>query len=99
LRIEVEHQQKEKPTSVREGAPVKETIQITVHGSDIFIITLDMFFIDEEMTHKPVKDIETLDLVMPKIPTKALYKLQVSVTQEIQSSARYDATNLQIMQK
>jgi hypothetical protein len=58
-----------------------------------------MLLVDEETMQKPVKDIETLDLAMPKIPTKALYKLQVSVTQEIQSSARYDATNLQIMQK
>jgi hypothetical protein len=58
-----------------------------------------MLFIDEETTQKPAKDIETLDLVIPKIPTKALYKLQVSVTQEIQSKARYDATNLKITQE
>jgi hypothetical protein len=32
---------------------------------------------------------------MGKIPTKALYKLQVSVAQEVQSRARIDATELQ----
>ena len=58
-----------------------------------------MLFIDKETTQKPVKDIETLDLVMPKIPTMALYKLHVSVTQEIQSRARSDAMNLQIAQE
>jgi hypothetical protein len=31
-----------------------------------------------------------------KIPTKALYKLQVSVAQEVQSRARTDATELQV---
>jgi hypothetical protein len=58
-----------------------------------------MLFIDEETTQKPMKDIKTLDLALPKIPTKALYKLQVSVMQEIQSRARSDMTNLQIAQE
>jgi hypothetical protein len=99
LRIKVEQQQKEKPMPVREGAPVGETVQITMQGSDNFIITPDMLFIDEETMQKPMKDIEMLDLALPKIPTKALYKLQVSVMQEIQSRARSDATNLQIAQE
>jgi hypothetical protein len=34
-------------------------------------------------------------LVLERIPTKALYKLQVSVTQEVQSCARTDAKELQ----
>jgi hypothetical protein len=38
-------------------------------------------------------------LAFPKIPTKALYKLHVSVAQEIQSRARSDATNLQLVQE
>jgi hypothetical protein len=40
-----------------------------------------------------------LDLAFPKILTKALYKLQISVAQEIQSRARSDATNLQTTQE
>jgi hypothetical protein len=38
-------------------------------------------------------------LALPKILTKALYKLQVSVAQEIQSRERSDATNLWIAQE
>jgi hypothetical protein len=83
LRIKVEQKQKDKSGPVRQGEPIGETIQIIVQGSDNFIITPDMLFIDEEMTQKPMKDIEMLDLAMPKITTKALYKLQVSVAQEI----------------
>jgi hypothetical protein len=58
-----------------------------------------MFFIDEEIAQKLMKDVRTLDLVLPKIPTKALFKLQVSFTQEIQSRERSNATNLQIAQE
>jgi hypothetical protein len=46
----VEKQQKENLVLVREGVHVEERIQITVHGSTNFIITLDMLFIDEETT-------------------------------------------------
>jgi hypothetical protein len=70
-----------------------------VQGSTNFIITPEMLFIDEEATQKPLKEIETLDLALAKIPTKALYKLQISVVQEIQSRERSDATNLQIAQE
>jgi hypothetical protein len=53
-----------------------------------------MMFLDEETTNKPLKDIEALDVELSKIPPKELYKLQVSVMQEIQSRERSDATNL-----
>jgi hypothetical protein len=48
---------------------------------------------------KKLKDIYHLDLALPKVPTKALYKLQVNVTQEIQSRARADATDLQLIKQ
>jgi hypothetical protein len=83
----------------REGMPAGETMQITVQGSANFIITPEMLFIDEEATQNPLKEIETLDLALAKIPMKALYKLQISVMQEIQSRARSDAMNLQIVQE
>ena len=63
------------------------------------MITPDMLYIDEEVTHKPLKEIETLDLTFPKIPTKAVCKLHISVAQEIQSRARSEATNLQTSQE
>ena len=53
-----------------------------------------MLFLDEETVQNPLKYIETLDLDFPKIPTKALYKLQVSLTQEIQSKESSDAMNI-----
>jgi hypothetical protein len=37
-----------------------------------------------------------LDLTFPKVPTKVLYKLQVSVAQEIQSRTHADAMNIQL---
>jgi hypothetical protein len=72
-------------------------VQITVQGSINFIITPEMLFMDEETTQRPLKDIEMLDLVLPKIPTKVLYKLQVSTVQEIQSRARSGARNSQLV--
>jgi hypothetical protein len=97
LRIRVEQKQKEKSTPTREEAPTGETMHIMSHNTgDVrvnFIITPETF-IDEEIAHRRLKYIERLDLALPKIPTKAMYKLQVSVAQEIQSKARSDATNL-----
>jgi hypothetical protein len=55
-----------------------------------------MLFNNEETKQNPLKDIETLDLAFPKIPTKASYKLQVSIMQDIQSIGRFDGTKLTI---
>jgi hypothetical protein len=67
-----------------------------VKGSDTFMVTQQMLRVDEETTHKPVGDINQLELVMAQIPTKALYGLQASVMQEVQSRARANATNLEV---
>jgi hypothetical protein len=75
FRIRAEQPSKDKPMQTGEGMHVGETMQITTQGSANFIITPEMLFIDEEATQKPLKEIETLDLALPKIPTKALYKL------------------------
>ena len=50
----------------------------------------------EETTHKKVMEIDHFHLDFPNIPTKVLYKLQVSVTQEVQSRKGVDAMELQI---
>ena len=55
-----------------------------------------MLQVNETTTHKPLKDIDNLDLALPKIPTKVLYKVHVSIVQEIQSSAYADSTRLQL---
>ena len=58
-----------------------------------------MLFMDEETMQRPLREIEMLDLSFPKIPTKSLYKLHVSIAQEIQSRAISDVTNLQLAQE
>jgi hypothetical protein len=47
------------------------------------------------MGKTPLKDLAQLQLVLLQIPTKALYKLQVSVTQEVQSRSHTDIAELQ----
>jgi hypothetical protein len=55
-----------------------------------------MLQIDEDMEQKAMKYIDHLDLALDKVLTKALYKLQVSITQEIQSRAHVDAMELEV---
>jgi hypothetical protein len=98
IRIGAAQAPKETPMQAKEGVPVPETVQFAVQGSANFIIMPAMMFLDEETTQKPLKDIEALDVALAKIPTKALYKLQVSIAQEIQSRERVDTTNLQVAQ-
>ena len=50
----------------------------------------------EEMAQKAMKYIDHLDLALTKTPTKTLYKIQVSIAQEVQSRARADAIELQV---
>jgi len=59
----------------KEGVLVPETVQFAMQASTNFIIMPAMMFLDEETSQKTLKDIETLDVVLVKIPTKALYKL------------------------
>jgi hypothetical protein len=46
-----------------------------------------MWEIDENTMQKLVKDIEHLELFLENIPTKALYGLQASMMQDVQSRA------------
>ena len=65
-------------------------------ASENFIIPKDMLQMDKDTEQKQVKEIEKMELVLDKIPTKAIYKLQMSVAQEVQSRARMNETNLDI---
>jgi len=51
-----------------------------------------MLHMDEAIAQTPLKDLTQVQLVLAKIPTKELYKLQFNVTQEVQSQTRTDAT-------
>jgi hypothetical protein len=55
-----------------------------------------MLQIEEKIAEKSLERLGTIGVGFRKIPTKALYRLQVSVTQEVQSWARDDATELEV---
>jgi hypothetical protein len=46
-------------------------MQIIAMGSEHFNITQEMLQVDVGTMHKPLKDIDHLDLALPKVPTKA----------------------------
>jgi hypothetical protein len=70
LRIKEEKQQKGEISASKRRSTYPRDTQITMQGSDNFIITLDMLFIDQETTQKPVKDFETLDLAVSQDTNK-----------------------------
>jgi hypothetical protein len=73
----------------------KDTLQTSTIVRNNFQINQGIIQVDKDTTQKPLKDIEQLDLVLSKIPTKALYKLQIIITNGSQSRARIDAMNLE----
>jgi len=73
----------------------EETVQIMKLASENFSITKDMLQMDEDMAQTQVKDVEQMELVLDKIPTKALYRLHMSIAQEVQSRASTNAKNLE----
>jgi hypothetical protein len=81
------------PPAQKEG---EETVQFVVQGRETFMVTCQMIRLDQETMQKPLGEVEQLEMVMAQIPTKALYGLQASVMQEVQSRARVDATNLEV---
>jgi hypothetical protein len=48
---------------------------------------------------KYIKDVELMELVLSRIPTKALYNLQIRMVHRFHSRARSDATNLETTQE
>jgi hypothetical protein len=65
----------------------QDMIQTISQASSTFHVTPRMLCMDEIVGQTPLKYLEQVQLVMGWIPTKALYKLQVSVAQEVQSRA------------
>jgi hypothetical protein len=54
-----------------------------------------MLRMDEIMGQTPLKDLSQIQLVLTRIPSRALHKLQVSVNHEVQSRACKDLAELQ----
>jgi hypothetical protein len=48
------------------------------------------------MEQKQINDVQQMELVLERIPTKELYKLNIRVVHKVQSRARSNATNLEI---
>jgi uncharacterized coiled-coil DUF342 family protein len=76
-------------------ASERDTVHTIPQPSATFHITPSMLRMDEIVGKTPLKDLAQLQLVLSRIPSKALHKLQVSVTQEVQSRACTDTTELQ----
>jgi hypothetical protein len=74
------------------GSNDQDRIQMTTQPSSTFHVTPSMLCMDEIMGQTPLKDLAQIQLVLTWIPTKALYKLQVNITQKVQSCACTDAT-------
>jgi hypothetical protein len=77
------YQAQQQQTSQERIIPEQETMQTIVMGSENLCITQGMLQVDEAIVKIPLKDIYHMDLELPNIPTKVLYKLQISVAQEI----------------
>jgi hypothetical protein len=72
-------------TGAKAGSSEQDRIQTTTQPSSTFHVTPNMLRMDEIVGQTPLKYLAQIQLVMTQIPTKALYKLQVSVAQEVQS--------------
>jgi hypothetical protein len=83
----------QRPPMQKEG---EETVQFIVQGRETFLVMRQMIIFDQETVQKPLEEVEQVEMIMAQIPTKALYGLQASVMQEVQSRARADATNLEV---
>jgi hypothetical protein len=53
--------------------------------------------VDEEKMKNQLKVIDHLDLALPKVPMKALYKLHINVTHMIQLRAHTDSTSIELV--
>ena len=68
-------------TKQRTTQSEEATIQITTLASENCNLTKDMLRVDKDLVQKKLKDIEWMELVLAKTPTKSLYQLQFSVVQ------------------
>jgi hypothetical protein len=89
--IEPSTPQTEERVEVEERDPVHSL----PHANTTFYITPSMLRMDEIMGQTPLKDLSHIQLVLTRMPSRALHKLQVSVDHEVQSRAHKDLVELQ----
>jgi hypothetical protein len=72
----------------------RESVQAILQPHVTFHINPSMLHMDEIVGQTPLKDLSQIQLVLTRIPSGALHRLQVSVNHEVQSHARKDLTEL-----
>jgi hypothetical protein len=78
----------------------RDTIHTISQLNATFHITLNMLHMDEIMGKTTLKDLAQIQIVLLRIPSQDIHKLQVSIMQEVQSRARTDLAELQqVMEK
>jgi hypothetical protein len=81
----------EERVEVEERDPVHPLLQ----PNATFHITPSMLRMDEIVGQTPLKDLSQIQLVLMRMPSRELHKLQVSVNHEAQSRAHKDLVKLQ----
>ena len=68
-------------TEAKARVPLSEqdTIQTIAQANSNFPVTPNMLHMDEIVAQTPLKDLAQVELVLERIPTMSLYKIQVSV--------------------
>jgi DNA anti-recombination protein RmuC len=86
-----------KPSSAwtTERMEVGERDSVLLKPHSTVYIKLSMLRMDEIVGQTPLKDLDQIQLVLTRMPAKALYQLQVSVDHEIQSRAHKNMVELQ----
>jgi hypothetical protein len=65
------------------------------HANTMIYIKPNMLRMDEIVGKTPLKDLDHIQLVLTRMPSRALHKLQVSVDHEVQSHAHKNLVELQ----
>ena len=72
----------------------RELVQAILQPHVTFHINPSMLCMDEVVGQTPLKDLSQIQLVLTRIPSGALHKLQVSINHEVQSRACKHLTEL-----
>jgi hypothetical protein len=73
----------------------RDPIHPLPHTNTKFHITPGMMRMDEIVGQTPLKELIQIQLVLTRMPTRALHKLQVSINHEVQSHTHKDLVELQ----
>jgi hypothetical protein len=72
----------------------RESVQAIMQPHITFHINPSMLHMDEIVGHTPLKDLRQIQLVLKRIPSGALHRLEVSVNHDVQYRACKHLTEL-----